>query len=72
LLTRQALSWFASLFERRAPVFNNFEAFLATFAEAFEDHDKARSTTKIRVLWQRSHHASIYESDFKLLAYNIN
>jgi hypothetical protein len=52
---------------------NNFEAFLATFAEAFEDHDKACSAiTKIHVLRQGSHPASIYASDFKLLACYIN
>jgi hypothetical protein len=51
LLTEQTLSWFAPLFERRVHVLNNFEAFLVVFAEAIEDHDKARSaTTKIRVL----------------------
>jgi hypothetical protein len=31
LLTRQPLSWFALLFERRAPVLNNFEALLSSF-----------------------------------------
>jgi hypothetical protein len=51
LLTGQALSWFAPLFERKAPVLNNFEAFLAAFAEVLKDHDKAHSTTtKICVL----------------------
>jgi hypothetical protein len=50
LFTGQALSWFAPLFERRAPILNNFEAFLAAFAEIFEDHNKAHSaTTKICV-----------------------
>jgi hypothetical protein len=73
LLTGQALSWFAPLFERRAHVLNNFEAFLATFVEAFEDHDKARlATTKILVLQQGARPASVYASDFRLLAYNIN
>jgi hypothetical protein len=41
LLIKQALSWFAPSFERRAHALNNFEAFLAAFAEAFEDHIKA-------------------------------
>jgi hypothetical protein len=51
LFIEQALSWFAPLFERRAPILKKIEAFLAIFAEAFEDHNKARSTpTKIRVL----------------------
>jgi hypothetical protein len=52
---------------------NNFEAFLAIFAKVFEDHVKARSTTtKIRVLRQELRHASIYASNFKLLACDIN
>jgi hypothetical protein len=73
LLTGQALSWFAPLFEKRAPVLNNFEAFLATFAEAFEDHDEARSTTtKIYILRQGTHPPSVYMSDFRLLACDIN
>jgi hypothetical protein len=73
LLTGQALSWFALLFERRALVLNNFEAFFAAFAEAFEDHDKARSTTtKIRIIQRRSCPASVYASDFRLLACDIN
>ena len=73
LLTKQALSWFVPLFEKRAPILNNFEAFLATFAKAFKDHDKACSTTtKIRFLQQRLHPTSIYALDFKLLACDIN
>jgi hypothetical protein len=52
---------------------NNFEAFLVAFAEVFEDHDKACSTTtKIRVLRQESHPVSIYALDFRLLAFDIN
>jgi hypothetical protein len=73
LLTGQALSWFAPSFERRAPILNNFEAFVAAFAEAFKNHDKTRlTTTKIRVLWQGLCPASIYVSDFRLLACDIN
>ena len=52
---------------------NNFEVFLATFVEAFEDYDKAFSaTTKIHVLRQGLCLASVYASDFKLLVCNIN
>jgi hypothetical protein len=73
LLIGQALSWFAPLFEKRVPVLNKFEAFLAAFAEAFEDHNKARSTTtKILVLRQGSHPISAYALDFRLLACDIN
>jgi hypothetical protein len=57
----------------RALVLNNFEAFLAAFAQAFEDHDKARSTTtKICILRQGSCPASVYALDFILLACDIN
>ncbi len=42
LLTGQALSWFAPLFEKRSPILNNFETFLEAFVEAFGEHDKAR------------------------------
>jgi hypothetical protein len=73
LLTKQALSWFSPLFERRAHLLNNFEVFLVAFVEAFEDHDKARSTTtKICVLRQGSRPTSVYALDFRLLACDIN
>jgi hypothetical protein len=73
LFTEQIHSWFAPLFEKKAPVLKNFEAFLAAFAEAFKDHDKACSaTTKIHVLRQGLRSASVYASDFILLACNIN
>jgi hypothetical protein len=73
LLTGQALSWFALLFEIRAFVLNNFEAFLETFTEAFEDHDKAHlATTKVRIPRQRLRPVSVYASDFRLLACDIN
>jgi len=37
LITKQALFWFALLFEKN---FNNVELFLAAFAKAFGRHDK--------------------------------
>ena len=73
LLTDQALSWFAPLFEKRSPILSNFEAFLEAFEEAFGEHDKARwATTKIRALRQGTRSASIYASDFRQLACDIN
>jgi hypothetical protein len=73
LLTGQALSWFAPLFETRSPILSNFEAFLEAFAEAFGEHDKARwATTKIRALRQGSRSASVYASEFRQLACDIN
>jgi hypothetical protein len=73
LFTGQALSWFTPLFKRRAPDLNNFEVFLAAFAKAFGNHEKAHSaTTKIRILRQGSCPTFVYASDFRLLACNIN
>jgi hypothetical protein len=51
---------------------NNFEAFLAAFAKAFEDHDKTcPATIKIGVLWQGSRLATVFASDFRLLTCDI-
>lgn len=73
LLTGQALSWFAPLFEKRSPILSNFETFLEAFAEAFGEHDKVRwATTKIRSLRQGARSASVYASDFRQLASDIN
>ena len=73
LLTGQALSWFAPLFEKRASILNNFEIFLEALAEAFGEHDNTRrATTKIRSLRQGSRSASVYASDFRQLACDIN
>jgi len=73
LLTGQALSWFAPLFEKRSPILNNFEAFVEAFTEAFGEHDKARwATTKIRSLRQGTRSVSVYASDFRQLACDIN
>lgn len=73
LLTGQALSWFAPLFEKNATILNNFEAFLEAFAEAFSEHDKTRSaTTKIRNIRQGARSASTYASEFRQLACDIN
>ena len=73
LLTGQALSWFAPLFEKRSSILNNFETFLEAFAEAFGEHDKVRwATTKIRSLRQGARSASVYASDFRQLACDLN
>lgn len=73
LLTGQALSWFAPLFKKRSPILSNFEMFLEAFAEAFGEHDKVRwATTRIRSLRQGMRSASVYASDFRQLASDIN
>ena len=73
LLTGQVVSWFVPFFEKRSLILNNFETFLETFAEAFGEYDKARwATTKIRSLRQGAPSASLYASNFKKLACDIN
>ena len=73
LLTGQALSWFAPLFEKNVAILSNLEAFFGAFSKAFGEHDKIRSTTmKIRSLCQSTRLASNYASEFWQLAYNIN
>ena len=73
LLTGQALSWFAPLFEKNAAILSNFEAFLGVFSEAFGEYDKIRSaTTKIHSLRQGTRSASNYASEFQQLACDIN
>lgn len=72
LLTGQALSWFAPLYEKNSSVLESFDTFLAAFEEAFSEHDKARAATmKIRNLRQGRRPASIYASDFRQLACDI-
>ena len=73
LLTGQALSWFAPLFEKNAAILSNFEAFLGAFSEAFGEHDKIRlATTKIHSLRQGTRSTSNYASEFWQLACDIN
>ena len=73
LLTGQALSWFAPLFEKNAAILSNFEAFLRAFSEAFGEHEKIRSaTTMIHSLYQGTRLASNYASEFWQLACDSN
>jgi hypothetical protein len=73
LLIQQALSWFAPLFEKRSSILSNFETFLEAFTEAFGEHDKVQwATTKIRSLRQGARSVSVYASDFRQLASDIN
>ena len=73
LLTKQALSWFASLFEKYAAILTNFEAFLKAFSEVFGEHDNICSAMmKICSLHQSTRSTSNYASEFWQLACNIN
>ena len=73
LLTGQALSWFAPLFEKNVAILSNFEAFLGAFSEVLGEHGKTHSaTTKICNLCQGTRSASNYTSEFWQLACDIN
>jgi len=81
LLPWQALSWFALVqFEKRLLILNSFELFLTTFIKALEKYDKIHwttskinwATTKIRSLRQGARSTSIYASNFRQLAFDIN
>ena len=73
LLTRQTLSWFAPLFEKRSPILSNFKILLEALVEAFGKYDKVRWTrTKIWSLQQGERFASVYVLDFRQLASDIN
>ena len=73
LLTESALSWFAPLFERRSPILSNFETFLEALTEAFGEYDKARvALNKIYALQQGSRSVSVYASEYRQLAADIN
>jgi len=73
LFIKQTLAYFAFLFQKKLLILNNFELFLETFAEVFEEYDKIRwATTKIRSYRQGSRSPSVYVSNFIQLAYDIN
>ena len=72
LLTGTALAWFAPLLEKKSPVLENFETFIAEFQASFSDTDSVRTTiNKIRRLRQGDRPASAYAADFRLLACDI-
>jgi hypothetical protein len=72
LLTGTALAWFAPLLEKKSPVLENFETFIAEFQASFSDTDSVRTAiNKIRRLRQGDRPASAYAADFRLLACDI-
>jgi hypothetical protein len=73
LLTGSALSWFAPLFEQRSSILSNFKTFLEAMTEAFGEHDKARvALNKIYALRQGFRSVSVYASEYRQLAVDIN
>lgn len=72
LLSGSALSWFSSFLERRDPILDNLEAFLAEFRSMFGEHDAIRvATNKIRILRQGNRSVTLYASQFRQLATDI-
>ena len=73
LLTGAAFSWFSPLLEKNSPLLTHLDAFLAEFTNTFSETDRARTTTtKLRSLQQRSHAASVYATEFRQLACDVD
>ena len=72
LLSGVAQAWFALLVKTSSPLLHTFPAFLAEFEATFGDTDERRSTiTKLYSLHQGMHPVSIYASEFRQLACDV-
>ena len=72
LLTGQAQAWFAPLVETSSPLLNDFQAFLTEFEATFGETDKRRAAlNKLYALQQGDRAASIYASEFRQLACDV-
>ena len=73
LLSGPAQAWFAPLVETASPLLEDFPAFLTEFEATFGETDRRRtSLTKLYALQQGSRAASIYASEFRQLACDVN
>jgi len=73
LLTGTPVAWFIPILETSSPLLQDFNAFMAEFEAVFGDSDKARtSANKLHRLQQGTHLATIYASEFRQLAYDVN
>ena len=73
LLYRVALLWFASTLEKDFPLLEDLDNFLTEFNVTFGEIDKVQiATTKIHLLRQGSRPASIYATDFRQLACDVD
>ena len=72
LLTGQAQAWFAPLVETSSPLLTDFEEFLTDFEATFGETDKRRTAlNKLYALQQGQRAASIYASEFRQLACDV-
>ena len=72
LLTGQAQAWFAPLVETSSPLLNDFQAFLTEFETTFGETDKrCVALNKLYALQQGQRAASIYASEFRQLACDV-
>ena len=73
LLSGPAQAWFAPLMETSSPLLDNFPAFLAELEATFGETDRRRTAvTKLYSLQQGSRPASIYASEFRQIACDVN
>ena len=73
LLTGVAAAWFCPLFESNSPILDDFSLFTQELKQTFGDYDKEiTSATKIRSLQQGQNPASVYVTEFRLLASDLS
>ena len=73
LLSGPAQAWFAPLVETASPLLENFSEFIADLEATFGETDRRRTAlTKLFSLQQGSRPASIYASEFRQLACDVN
>ena len=73
LLSGLAQVWFAPLVETSSPLLEDFPAFLAELEATFGEMDRRRtSLNKIYALEQGSRATSVYASEFRQLACDVN
>ena len=73
LLSGPAQAWFAPLVETSSPLLEDFPAFLAELEATFGETDRRRTTlNKIYALEQGSRATSVYASEFRQLACDVN
>ena len=72
LLAGQAQAWFAPLAENSSSLFTDFKEFLTNFEATFGETDKQRTAlNKLYALQQGQRAASIYASEFRQLACDV-
>ena len=73
LLSGPAQAWFAPLVETSSPLLEDFPAFLAELEATFGETDRRRTAlNKLYALEQGSRAASVYASEFRQLACDVN